>query len=195
MKNKILIIFFAVILSFTGMKSISASDKIIKTQTKDKVMFIHDSNGSFKYSWTFDRKEYNNNGFDFDMGIKFKSPYKSQINSLINANMKKEYVSFNYHGNLPSTATVKIPVTKFEDGKRLNLYYYNDVTNKIETIDSNIKVINGYVTFEIDHCSDYFLTLSIVKEASSKNNNGMIIIGMLVVIVALVGYTVFKNKK
>lgn len=195
MKNKLFIILFILIMCFIGIKNVSASDKVIKTETKDKVMFIHDSNGSFKYSWTFDKKEYNNKGFDFDMGIKFKSPYQNQINDLISSRMKKEYVSFDYHGDLPSTATIKIPVSKFEEGKRLNLYYYNDVTNKIETIDTNIKVINGYVTFDIDHCSDYFLTLSIVKEASGKNNNGVIIIGMLVVIVGLIGYTIFKNKK
>lgn len=195
MKNKLFIILFALVMCFIGIKNVSASDKVIKTETKDKVMFIYDSDGSFKYSWTFDRKEYNNKGFEFDMGIKFKSPYQNQINDLISSRIKKQYVSFDYHGNLPSTATIKIPVNKFEDGKRLNLYYYNDVTNKIETVDTNIKVINGYVTFDIDHCSDYFLTLSIVKEASGKNNNGIIIIGMLVVIVGLVGYTIFKNKK
>lgn len=56
-------------------------------------------------------------------------------------------------------------------------------------------VMNGYVTFDIDHCSDYFLTLSIVKEASGKSNNGVVIIGMLIIIVGLVGYTIFKGRK
>ena len=109
--------------------------------------------------------------------------------------MKKEYVSFNYHGDLPSTATIKVPVSKFKDEQMLNLYYYDDTTNKIELVQNNIMVSNGYVTFDIDHCSDYFLTLSVVKEASGNNNNGVIIVGMIIIIVGLVGYTLLKNKK
>lgn len=195
MKRKVLIIFLAIVLSFAGMSSISASSNLIKTQTKDKVIFIQDNNGKFEYSWSFNKTEYNRNGFEFDMGIKFKSPNKNEINDLIGKNMKKEYISFNYHGTLPSVATIKVPIKEFKDGDRLNLYYYNDLTKQIETIKNNIMVMNGYVTFDIKHCSDYFLTMSIVKEATGKNNNGIVIIGMLVVIVGLVGYTIFKNKK
>ena len=195
MKRKVLIIFLAIILSFTGISSISASDKLIRTETKDKVMFIQDKDGEFAYSWSFNKAEFKQNEFEFDMGIKFKSPNKDEINSLISENMKKEYVSFNYHGDLPGVATIKIPTSKFDDNDRLNLYYYNDVTKKIETVQTNVMVMNGYVTFDIDHCSDYFLTLSIVKEASGKSNNGVVIIGMLIIIVGLVGYTIFKGRK
>lgn len=193
--KKISIIFLAVIFSFVGMLSVEASNRIIKTETKDKVMFIKEKDGKFEYSWSFDKAAYNKSGFEFDMGIKFKSPNKKDINELISKSMKKEYVSFNYHGSLPASATIKVPINNFNDGDRLNLYYYNDSSNKIETIKNNVMVKNGYVTFEIDHCSDYFLTLSVVKEASGNNNNGVIIIGMLVVIVGLVGYTIFKNKR
>lgn len=194
--KRMFVTIFTIAIFFIGASTISASDKLIKTETNYKVMFIKEHDGKFMYSWSFDKKEYESKGFEFDMGIKFKSPNKTKINELIGKNMKKEYVSFNYHGNLPSIATIKVPISKFKDGEKLNLYYYNDVTNKIETIKTNVMVKNGYATFEINHCSDYFLTLSIVKEATGgNNNNGIIIIGMLVVIVFLVGYTMFKNKK
>lgn len=193
--KKILIILLAVILSFAGISSISASDNLIKTDTKDKVIFIQDENGKFSYSWSFDKEEYEKNAFDFDMSIGFNSPFKNDIEKLISKNIKKEYVSFNYHGDLPSTATIKVPVSKFKDEQMLNLYYYDDTTNKIELVQNNIMVSNGYVTFDIDHCSDYFLTLSVVKEASGNNNNGVIIVGMIIIIVGLVGYTLLKNKK
>ena len=147
------------------------------------------------YSWSFDKKAYESKGFEFDMGIKFKSPNKTKINELIGKNIKKEYVSFNYHGNLPSVATIKVPISKFNDEDRLNIYYYDDVSNKIEAIKNNVMVKNGYVTFEISHCSDYILTTSTIQNATNTNNNGIIIIGMLVVIVGLVGYTMFNNKK
>ena len=126
--KKILIILLAVILSFAGISSISASDNLIKTDTKDKVIFIQDENGKFSYSWSFDKEEYEKNAFDFDMSIGFNSPFKNDIEKLISKNMKKEYVSFNYHGDLPSTATIKVPVSKFKDEQMLNLYYYDDTT-------------------------------------------------------------------
>ncbi len=193
--KKILIIFLAIFLSFAGISSIRASEKLIKTETKDRVMFIQDKNGEFLYSWSFDKNKYNKSDLEFDMTINFESPNEDKINNLISSDIIKEYISFNYHGILPTTATIKVPVNNFNDGERLKLYYYDEDTNEIELVDDNVLVKNGYVSFEIDHCSDYFLTLSIVNEASNTNNNGMLIIGMLIIIVGLIGYTIFKNRK
>lgn len=195
MKKIFVIGIYIGIIFFIGIRSISAKDELIKTETKNKMMYIKDKDGKFKYSWSFNKDGYKEDNYSFDMTISSKSQYKNEIDSIINKNIKKEYVSFNYHGNLPSKATIKLRTDKFKDGDRLNLYYYNDETNKIEKIKDNIIVMNGYVSFDIKHCSDYFLSLSVVKEAEGKgNNNGIIIIGMICVIVALVGYTIFKNK-
>lgn len=192
--KKISIILLAFLVFILHVSSISAEDKVNKIETKDKVIFTFSENGKFLYSWSFDKKSYNSNGFEFDMGIKNKSLFEKKINKLTDKKTTKEFVSFNYHGNLPSSATIKLPAHNFKDGDRLNLYYYNDETEKIENIKSNIMVSGGYVTFDISHCSDYFLTMSIVKNAEGANNNGVIIIGMLVIIVGLVGYTIFKNR-
>ncbi len=192
--KKMSIILLAFLVFILHVSSISAEDKVNKIETKDKVIFTFSENGKFLYSWSFDKKSYNNNGFEFDMGIKNKSLFEKKINKLTDKKTPKEFVSFNYHGNLPSSATIKLPAYNFKDGDRLNLYYYNDETGKIENIKSNIMVSGGYVTFDISHCSDYFLTMSIVKNAEGANNNGVIIIGMLVIIVGLVGYTIFKNR-
>ncbi|GEM_PF-4047743 len=194
--KKVMIMFFAVTFFFLiNTQSVSASDDIIKTVTKDKVIFINGANGKFNYSWTFDKDDYDKNGFDFDMGIKFKTDRRHDINNLV-GNVKKKYVSFNYHGGLPAMATVKVPVNdKFKDGDDLRLYYYDEDNNKTELVASKIEVINGYATFKINHCSDYVLTLSIVNEASGNGNPGVVIIGMIIIIVGLVGYTVFRNRK
>ena len=192
--KKISVILLAFLVFFLHVSSISAENKVNKIETKDKVIFTFSENGKFLYSWSFDKKSYNNNGFEFDMEIKNKSLFEEKINKLTDTKTLKEFVSFNYHGHLPSSATAKLPAHNFKDGDRLNLYYYNDATEKIETIKSNIMVSGGYVTFDITHCSDYFLTMSVVKNAEGANNNGVIIIGMLVIIVGLVGYTIFKNR-
>ena len=54
-------------------------------------------------------------------------------------------------------------------------------------------VSGGYVTFDISHCSDYFFNHVRCEKTEGANNNGVIIIGMLVIIVGLVGYTIFKT--
>ena len=192
--KKMSIILLAFLVFILHVSSISAEDKVNKIETNDKVIFTFSEKGKFLYSWSFDKKSYNNNGFEFDMGIKNNSLFEKKINKLTDKKTPKEFVSFNYHGDLPSSATIKLPAHNFKDGDRLNLYYYNDETGKIENIKSNIMVSGGYVTFDISHCSDYFLTMSVVKNAEGANNNGVIIIGMLVVIVGLVGYTIFKNR-
>lgn len=192
--KKISVILLAFLVFILHVSSISAENKVNKIETKDKVIFTFSEKGKFLYSWSFDKNSYDKKGFEFDMGIKNKSLFEKKINKLTDKNQNKDFVSFNYHGNLPSNATIKLPVNSFKDGDRLNLYYYNDKTGKIETIKSNIMVSGGYVTFDITHCSDYFLTMSVVKNAEGANNNGVIIIGMLVVIVGLVGYTIFKNR-
>lgn len=194
--KKIFVTIFMIVIFFICASTISASSNLIKTETKNKVIFIKDKNDSFSYSWTFDKEEYNKKEFDFDLEINFTTPNKKKIESLIKDDVKTKYISFNYHGDLPSKASIKVPVSDmFKDGNRLNLYYYNEKKDEIELITTSVKVINGYVTFEIYHCSDYFLTMSIVKEVSNTSNNGVVIIVMLVVIVILIGYTLTKNKK
>lgn len=192
--KKFHVILITVIFMFVGINNVNASNNLIKLENKDKVIFVSDDKGELSYSWLFDKEEYNLNEFDFDLGISFN--YNKNIASLMKEEVDAKYISFNYHGNLPSSASVKVPINdKFQDGDRLNLYYYNEDKNKIELVSRGIKAINGFATIEITHCSDYFLTLSIVKEAEGENNNGIIIVGMIIVIVGLIGYTLMQNKK
>lgn len=194
MKKRIFVILLIMVFSF--MINVSASSNLIETKTKDKIMFIKDDGNEFLYSWSFDKDEYSKNAFSFDLGIEFNSPNRKEINDLIGEDINKKYLSFDYHGILPSTATIKTSVEElFEEGDKLNLYYYNEEENKIELISSNIKVINGKVSFEIEHCSDYFLTLAKIKDAeNNENNGGIIIVGMVIIIVGLIGYTLSRNK-
>ena len=60
----------------------------------------------------------------------------------------------------------------------------------------NIKKLCYCKTREINHCSDYFLTNAVVKKAEgNKNNVGIIIIAMIIIITGLIGYTLFNNKR
>lgn len=197
MKKKF-ILFLVVLTFFVSMDIVFASDNLLETQTQNNVIFIKDNDGVFDYSWSFDKQAYNKNYFDFDLGLSYDSPKKNEINAIVGQQIIKKHLSFNYHGNLPSEAKIKINVSdKFKDGDYLYLYYYNEDTNKIEEVETNLKVINGYVTFPITHCSEYFLSLSIVNDASktNSNNTGVIIIGMIIIVVGLIGFTISNNKK
>ena len=98
---------------------------------------------------------------------------------------------------LPTTATIKVAVdNNYSDGDKLYLYYYNENSKKLEFIDNNLVVRNGYVSFEIKHCSDYVLTGSIVKTALNNPKSMTIVIVILVIIgVAMVAGTLFLNNK
>lgn len=87
------------------------------------------------------------------------------------------FLHFDYHGVLPGKASIKIKVDNNSEllGKIFTLYYYNSETKKVEKISSNRLVdIKGYITIEIDHCSDYFLSenTNLLGTEEADNNQG-----------------------
>lgn len=78
-----------------------------------------------------------------------------------NIDSKAKVIHFDYHGVLPGKASVKIKVDNPQDvkDKDLTFYYFNPETQKPEKIQGPLSVDNeGFVTVEIEHCSDYFLS-------------------------------------
>ena len=87
------------------------------------------------------------------------------------------FLNFDHHGVLPGKASIKIKVDNNNKrlGKILTLYYYNSDTKEVEKISSNRLVdIKGYITIEIDHCSDYFLSenTNLLGTEEADNNQG-----------------------
>ena len=71
------------------------------------------------------------------------------------------YLEFSHHGTLPGPAEISTYVgNEFDNGDVVYLYYYNEETGKIETVNggNGLTVSNGYVTFTLKHCSVYFLS-------------------------------------
>lgn len=142
---------------------------------------IKEKNEKNYYSWTFDKNEVGDT-IDIDFEVTFNSDKEDLMNNIV-GNINKKMISFKHHGPLPSKATITVYVgDQYKNGQNLNLYYFNEEENKIEEIDTNLKVAKGYVEFEISHCSDYFLTnKDIYKKDESvveKININYIIIGM-----------------
>lgn len=70
-------------------------------------------------------------------------------------------VDFSYSGKLPEGTTVTIQLPKegmnYKEGETLYFYYYNPDTKEYEYV-SESAVVNGEVTFDIKHCSEYLIT-------------------------------------
>ena len=67
------------------------------------------------------------------------------------------YLSFGQNGELPGTGSLYIRVLdQFSDGRKLNLYSYED--DQIKLLAENLTVENGYVTLTLDRCSDSILS-------------------------------------
>ena len=167
---------------------------ITKTITDDEVIIkLTEKATGLSYSWSFDKDKIDNK-ISLDFNIDFESTKKEEIDN-ISGDMDKIYLSFNHHGTLPSNAKIKVNVSsKFKDGDKLYLYYYNETTGNAEFVENNIEVIDGYAEFEINHCSEYFLTGAIVNDATNNPKNlNHIIIGLVVVVLGLMAYTMFKR--
>lgn len=123
------------------------------------------------YSWSFKGNELTNL-VGFNIGININSSLKKETIDKLNDNKDVLYLSFNHHGELPSKATIKLYVgDKYKNSELLDLFYFNEETNKIEKIKSDLEIIDGYVTFDIDHCSEYFLQLTELDVDVIKEHN------------------------
>ena len=169
---------------------------VSKTITEDTVtVSIKKYNSPLSYSWAFDRSKVGEE-LRLDFEVNTVSPKAEEINQL-SGNIDKLYLSFDHHGMLPSEATINLYVgNKYKDGSKLYLYYYNEDSQEIEFIDRNLVVNKGYVTFHIDHCSEYFLTTTIVNDAvNNPKSMNYIIVGMVIVVLGLVAVTIFTTRK
>jgi len=178
--------------------------KIEKLETRDYYYYkIEDYERNLIYSWQFEKDESKNISVEDSMYITEDlrlslDANTSGANRITNkVDQKKLIISFDYHGDLPLKTTVKIDVRdKFKNGESLYLYYYNPENDDIEYIMHNVEVMDGYVEFQIDHCSDYFLTAAVVNDAvNNPESVNYIIIGLIVVVFILIAVTLVQSKK
>ena len=169
--------------------------EIEKTISENKVIInIKEKDGNLYYSWSFDKDKIGTE-IDLNFELNFISEQKGKIDAIAE-NEDKTYLSFTHHGNLPSEATINVYVgDKYNEGEKLYLYYYNEEKDIVEYVDHDLKVKDGYVTFKINHCSDYFLTGAVVNNAEGNPKSMNYAIGILaVVVIGLIGANLFFKK-
>ena len=106
----------------------------------------------------------------YNFGVSISDDYSKQ--SDMGAVTKDNFVSlidFEYSGNLPAEATIKIPVGADRAGQTL---YYLLKTDTGYTLIQSAKVDNeGYITVKQDHCSTYVITTVDVSEKATVDKN------------------------
>lgn len=135
---------------------------------KDKAVTFAVTEGErLLYSFTFrgDQIDKEHLGIDMKLTVGGNNP---DIEKLMQKGAKNLILAFSHSGELPGRAEVKVYVgDTFADGQKLYLYYYNPETKAVEPVQKALVVVEGYVSFELTHCSDYVLTTKEVKGAGA----------------------------
>ena len=171
----------------------------IKGSKKLVTLNSYDENKKLIYSWSINGKELKDSK-EFETAITFTAKNEKEINKLSNY-AAGLYVNFKHSGELPTGTKIKLYVgDKFENGSIVNVYHYSN--KKLDFIKDNLKVLDGYIEFDIKHCSEYFVTMSTIADViDEKEDNSSINIFMifaiieLIVIVCLVIFIKLKPTK
>ncbi len=140
----------------------SKVDKEIFDLTKEyeyKKLILEGSN----YVWNFnasDLKNVSQMDDNFDSEIQTKTQTDSEV-----------VINFKHHGVLPGKATVQVNVGDGLNGDNRYLYYYNEGTNSLELISSNVSVKKGKAIFTITHCSKYILSANLNADSNISSGN------------------------
>ncbi|MBL4936001.1 Ig-like domain-containing protein [Clostridium sp. YIM B02515] len=146
------------------LNAIKGQDKLITFQ-KDGI------------SWTINGKDLKENiDKDIDLSLKVVSnELKGKESKLINDLVGKETsiapFSFTYDGKLPGKFTIKVFAGKDFAGKEVNVCRYYEDKNTYEVVDTCKVDADGYISYNADHCSDYFVVEKSVLDGSLKNND------------------------
>ena len=160
-------------------KIINDEEVIVRLKKKNELTY---------YSWSFDKDKVGDE-INLDFEITFEDD--REIEKLLEDDVEVKYLNFKHHGTLPSNAKVTVYVgDKFKDKTNLYLYYFNEETKKIEYISKDIKVSNGYIEFEIEHCSKYFVTTTKLKVDNVVANKSF----SYVLLITIIGAVIFTSK-
>lgn len=169
----------------------------IKKSKKILKLNYYDENEKLIYSWTINGKEIKDVK-EFTPVITFTAENFKEIYKLSNY-ADGLYVNFKHKESLPAEIKLKLYVgDKFENESVVNIYRYNSNDKKLDFVKNNLKVVDGYIEFEVEYCSDYFVTMSTIrnveKQEISSNIFVIFTIIELIIIMGLIAFIFIKIK-
>lgn len=136
---------------------------------KDMTFAVVDNSGELLYQWEFDGKQITLPQVAMSLGIQISS-LGDKGTETIGALAKKDegmVLAFQHAGLLPGPAKVTVNVAaRFENGAKLNYYYYNPSAKRLELVAKGLTVSAGKVTLPQTHCSEYLLTTEEIAGAA-----------------------------
>lgn len=191
-----------IIINADSLISIEQTKKIKDSKKELRFNYL-DENKKLIYSWVLNGNKITESK-EFSTTIGFTTDNLKEIYKLSNY-ADGLYLNFKHNGDLPLGTKVKVYVgNKFENESIVNLYHHNTEEKTLNIIENNIKVIDGYIEFALEHCSDYFVTMSTigaikqVEDTSSVNIFMILTIISLLIIISLIVFIIIKfreNKK
>jgi hypothetical protein len=151
----------------------------IKESKKEVNLNYYDQNKKLIYSWTIDGSKLTDFK-EIDTLILFNSNNQQEISKLSNY-AEGLNINFKHNGSLPANTKIKLYVgDKFKNNDLVNVYYFNNISKKLELISKELKVTDLYIEFNINHASEYFVTMSNINNVkvntSSKLNIALILL-------------------
>ena len=176
--------------------------KNAKEEYQDLLFIINNNEDKELYRWEFKIEDLKDSNITSNLDIEINnSQYNKEILKLTKLNNITN-LSFKHEGKLPGISTITINMDNiYKDGDKVNLYHYDKNSKKITLIKENIVIENSLVKFDIDHCSEYFLTDTIIDNVLISNpalGVNIIYIIIPVLIIVSLGIYVFirtKNKQ
>jgi len=167
--------------------------------SKKKVTFNYvNENKVVMYRWVVDGKNLSKIK-EINTKITFGSENINDIGIASNY-AEGKHVNFEHTGELPDSTQVRLYVAdKFSNGDIINVYSYDKDGKKLTSVQKALEVKDGYISFDIENCAEYFITRSNVMDVveEKKGINVFLIISIveLLVIVGLVVMLIIKSKK
>jgi len=144
-------------------------DKVKESKKVVKFSYYNEDK-KMLYNWSIDGKLLQNTE-TFNTKVEFNLENIEEISKISNY-AQGLCLNFKHSGNLPNGTKIKVYVgDDYQNDSLVNVYYYNKEANKLELIVKDINVVEGYIEFDIEHCSDYFVTKSVIQQESNISNN------------------------
>ncbi len=174
-------------------------DKIKKSKKTVKLNYF-DDNKKLIYSWIINGSKIKDTN-EFITTVSKDSKYIKEISALSNY-VDGVYISFAHKNKFPNGTKIKLYIgDKFSNKDKINIYYYDTSSNKLELIQKQLTVKDGYVEFGVEKSSEYFITMSDIRLLNAHNGNSFNVLYIIpiVVFVIIIGILIFflirKNKK